>query len=96
MQSRVFGGLQPQPEQRCLTIPDRRVLSCLQGSSNMETLQSPGPLLSQFIPVPSAICLSTVAFPWHSRQEPESHTLHLCKVLWLCFTVCFLSSAACI
>lgn len=30
MQSRVVGGLQPQPEQRCLTVPDRQVLPCLQ------------------------------------------------------------------
>lgn len=59
----------------------------------MEAWQCPGPPLSQFTPVPSAICHSTVAFLWQGRQQCESHVLHLCEVLWLRSTVCVLSSA---
>lgn len=52
------------------------------------------PPLSQFIPVPSAICHGTVAFLWHGRQQSESRALHLCEELLLRSTACVSSSAA--
>lgn len=82
----AFGGLSPQPEQSsgqvscCSQDPQIRTLGSL--------LVSP---LSQFIPVPSAICHSTIAFPWRGRQQSGSHALHLCKVLWLRSTACLVT-----
>lgn len=89
----AFASLPPQPEQCCLTVPDRQVLSCSQDPQIWRLGCLLVPPLSQFTPVPSAICHSTVAFLWHGRQQCESHVLHLCEVLWLHSAVCVLSSA---
>lgn len=48
------GGLLSQPQQCCLTVPDKAGLVLFSGSSNTETRQSPGP--SAVPAYPSALC----------------------------------------